>query len=64
MVSGLFWEIFGVKTVIKTERDDLRKLLFYLRTVDVLKGCGLHLGYQRERNSETESRLDSNAVLC
>jgi len=36
--------------MIKREREDLWKCLFYLGNIDVCRGCGFHLGCQRKRN--------------
>ena len=60
---GLGW-LVGAKTMIKRKRVDLWKCLFYFRNIDVFRGCGVHLGCQKERKTECESDLDSNSVLC
>ena len=62
MVLEWFWACFGrfvgAKTMIKRQKEDFRKCLFYLSSVVVFVVYGLHLGCQNERKTEWDSDRD------
>ena len=56
-VFGWFWDGLGrflnAKTKIKRKRVDVWECSFYLRDIDAFNGCGLHLGWQKEREKQS-----------
>ena len=49
--------------MVKRKRADLWKWLFYIGIIDVFRGCGLHVGCQKDRKTEQDSDVDAKSVL-
>ena len=63
MALGLFWVTFWCQNDDQKEKGRFVEILFYLCNIAVFRGCGLHLGCQKEKKTECESDLDSNSIL-
>ena len=50
--------------MLKRKSEDLRKYMFCLNNVDVVRGCGLHFGHKPLKKTESEADLDSTSTLC
>ena len=63
MISGLFWETFRCQNDAQKEKGRFVEMLVYLNNIAVFKGFGIHLGWQKERNTEWDAELDAKSVL-
>ena len=63
MVLGLFWVTLWSQNDAQKEKSRFVERLFYLRIIDVFRGCGLHVGCQKDRKTEQASDLDAKSVL-
>ena len=63
MVLGLFWVTFWYQNDDQKQKGRFVETLVLRSNINVFRGCGFHLGCQKERKTECESDPDSNSVL-
>ena len=63
MVLGWFWVTFWCQNDGQKERSRFVEMFVLPSIIDVFRGCGLHVGCQKDSKTEQDSDLDAKSFL-